>query len=120
MDALLQRTAPLRDAVVTSISELLSSRDAEEVPLTDTYDRVDYRLSIVFAGYDISPDPEERDQHIRDLLTDLLHYCAHHDIDIDDAMMRAVWMRDEELGEWNEREQLERQAQHERTISGEW
>lgn len=68
---------------------------------TDTRERAIWRADFVFdAMYDRSPDPDEADQPLRDLLTDLVHWAEAHEVDIEDALSRAQWMAQEELKDW--------------------
>lgn len=101
------RTAPKQDAVITSVRELIRSRDSE-VP-EDGYDRVDYRLEIVLESmYDaatIDPTQDQFDQAtpVVDLLSDLQHLAAARGWDIAELFARAQNMREQEIEEWGDR-----------------
>jgi hypothetical protein len=88
--------APLQNHLIERISELLMSRDDEVPP--DGYDRVDYRLEIVFAAYDNEPD--DPGQPVADLLTDLIHLCNQKNWDLYALLERADKMAGREWDEW--------------------
>jgi hypothetical protein len=92
-------TAPLQNHLIHAIGELLTNR-AEEVP-EDGYDRVDYRLELVFAAYDNEPD--DPGQPVADLLTDLIHLCNHQNWDLHALLERADKMAAEEWSEWGDK-----------------
>lgn len=99
MTLLMARTAPKREELVKEIHDLVTSRDPE-VP-EDGHDRVDYRLGFVFSLYDDDPHAPAI-QPMQDLLTDLLHLCAHKGWDIDFLVERAEWMRRQDNADWGE------------------
>jgi hypothetical protein len=96
------RTAPKQEALIRLTHNLLMQRD-DEVP-EDGFDRIDYRMGIVLGGSYDKPDPEEPDMAVRDLLTDVLHYCHANGWDFFDVLERAQWMAMQEQREWDQRE----------------
>jgi hypothetical protein len=68
------------------------------LPERDTLERAQARVEIALdLFYDGRSDYEEPDQPIRDLLSDLVHYCRERGIDLDYALERAEGMAAEEL-----------------------
>jgi hypothetical protein len=104
---MLTRTAPRRDGLIEVIGRLLMSRDPE-VPPGDTFDRSDYRMGIVLACYDRVDDPiNDPGMAVRDLLTDVLHYCEARNITFENEVAGAIDMFEQEQAEWDAREAAE-------------
>jgi hypothetical protein len=73
-------------------------------PETDTEDRALWRIETTLRGFYDEPDDEaDPGMAVRDLLTDLLHYCRVHDLDLEAELDGAGQMADMEHGEWMER-----------------
>lgn len=91
-----ERAQKVRDHMKQELKTL-----AVFLPEQDTRDRALFRVELMIdLGYDRSLDPEEADQPVRDLLTDLVHYCAQHGVDIRHALERAEWMAEQDLTDW--------------------
>lgn len=81
--------------------EMQAAFDLGEVPPSDTMERALWRADFAIdLMYDRSPDPDDIDQPLRDLLTDLVHWANKNDVDIDTALDNAKWMVGEELKDW--------------------
>lgn len=69
----------------------------------DTLERSRLRLAVIFAGF-YDDEPDEPDQAIRDLLTDVMHEAEARGVGIYEAWERAGRMFRMERAEWAERE----------------
>jgi hypothetical protein len=68
----------------------------------NSHDRVMWRMGTVLAGYYDGEQPGAGlDTPVRDLLTDLIHYCDTHGVDLDDELGRATSMARQESAEWH-------------------
>lgn len=77
-------------------------------PEYDTEDRSLWRTETMLLGfYDEPDDDEDPGMAVRDLLTDLLHYCRAHDLDLDHELSGAEDMAAQELAEWQDRDLLD-------------
>lgn len=79
-------------------------KDPGVAPAPDTIDRALWRVETTLLGfYDEPDDEEDPGMAVRDLLTDLVHYCEVHDIDIEQELEGAQNMAAQEIHEWDER-----------------
>lgn len=73
-------------------------------PATDTEDRALWRIETVLAGfYDEPDDEDDPGMAVRDLLTDLIHYCRANELSLEAELAGAEDMAGMEHGEWEER-----------------
>jgi hypothetical protein len=78
--------------------------DPDLAPETDTEDRALWRMETTLIGfYDEPDDDEDPGMAVRDLLTDLVHYCRANALDLDHELEGAREMAGMEHGEWMER-----------------
>ena len=83
----------------TTQLELNMSRELDNRTKTDTLARALFRTeTLIAAWYD--DEPTIPDQAIRDILTDLTHLADKRGIDIRAALDQAIWMTDQERGDW--------------------
>jgi hypothetical protein len=59
-----------------------------------------WRIQTVLDGF-YDGTQNDADTAVRDLLTDLIHYCDTHGVDLDDELGRATSMARQESAEWH-------------------
>jgi hypothetical protein len=76
-----------------------SMAEEPDVPEHDTLDRALWRVDTILAGF-YDGEHEEPVQALGDLMTDILHWCDHHERSLTSAQDRATQMVEWERADW--------------------
>lgn len=90
--------------LASAMQELEAAHDLGEVPPHDTLDRALWRVRFTLAAlYDEADDEADPGMPVRDLFTDLVHYCVVEGIILENELAGALDMASQEASEWAER-----------------